>query len=523
MRARVLAVLVWHAALGFVVPRRRVLRPASACHLLRPGPSASSIPAERLLSPEEVEFGQYVGELYITVTDEFEDLLGEGRRVEEASAGTPSTIRLFAGEFGDASARSRGDDTRVVLKEYTPGACAALARNERTIRELLRAAPTGLAPSPLVPLRGYFEIDNATASDKEFRAAWEANYDVPPPYADTTWLVFGWTGFTTVATRRARGAQRGAARAAALAPVRPSRRADAVAAERALHARDRGAARGVAWLRGGLRGSIGANSIVIDSNRLDKTPLEDVSSSVRVRSASSARAAAPRAGRAQRGDAARARIRRRRGRPARARRVRHRGGPERLRLRARAAAARCARREPADDGRGRRRHARKAALRRVCEDTCLRDFTLPRGLQDGAALAERHRARREDGAGWALLEALPRAPARRRGHAAARRTPAQPRPHSRAEWRRRRRRVHAHSAGAALESPLLNNALLEETPPGFCGSRRAAMAALRQRGVGTLLLASPPEHVPERRARDMSTPAGHAATTPRVRSPYSRV
>ena len=186
MRARVLAVLVWHAALGFVVPRRRVLRPASACHLLRPGPSASSIPAERLLSPEEVEFGQYVGELYITVTDEFEDLLGEGRRVEEASAGTPSTIRLFAGEFGDASARSRGDDTRVVLKEYTPGACAALARNERTIRELLRAAPTGLAPSPLVPLRGYFEIDNATASDKEFRAAWEANYDVPPPYADTT-------------------------------------------------------------------------------------------------------------------------------------------------------------------------------------------------------------------------------------------------------------------------------------------------------------------------------------------------
>ena len=105
MLARLLAVS--HAALAFVVPHRRA-PPASVCHLLRPGPSASSVQAERLLSPEEVEFGQFVGELYVTVTDEFEDPLGEGRRVKDASAAPPSTIRLFAGEFGDASSRSRG-------------------------------------------------------------------------------------------------------------------------------------------------------------------------------------------------------------------------------------------------------------------------------------------------------------------------------------------------------------------------------------------------------------------------------
>ena len=168
----------------------------------------------------------------------------------------------------------------------------------------------------------------------------------------------------------------------------------------------------VAWLHeaGFAHGSIGANSVVIDSNRLDKTPLEDVSSSVRVRLSELGYARpllAP--GALQRGDAARAR----------------QFGVDAADPRARAAfvtaedLSACGfvlaqlllgalGDEPADGDAAPPPAREEAALQRVYEDTCLRDFARFRAVckmeprwRSATALLDR-----EDGAGWALLEAL---------------------------------------------------------------------------------------------------------------------
>jgi len=143
----------------------------------------------------DINFERYVGQVAYTESVSIE---GSGPSLTEegtlragaafvATVGT-ATVRVFEGSLTDISIKTRGDDVRVLLKEYPPANeddGVDLAANEA-------AAIAALEGDAFPRLFGRFRLD-FSASEK-FNGEWIDAFGTLPPRAGCTWLVYAFDG-----------------------------------------------------------------------------------------------------------------------------------------------------------------------------------------------------------------------------------------------------------------------------------------------------------------------------------------